>query len=138
MSRSQNQTHYYEVALFGEFFARDLKAILNRFTLNSESAQRLHTREVLFEPLDAHFQRESGSDPVILRAKKDLTEPDSDWALYSYLKPEPVSVHPEATVRPWALTHVSGDALTFASALGYTCGPELLPQNQPPAHPPVL
>ena len=85
-SQSQNQTHHYEVALFGEFFARDLKAILNRFTLNSESAQRLHTREVLFEPLDAHYQRDSGSDPVILRAKKDLTEPDSDWALYCYLK----------------------------------------------------
>lgn len=41
--------------------------------------------------------------------------------LYSYLKPEPVRVHPEATVRPWATCQVIGDALSFASALGYLC-----------------
>lgn len=28
-------------------------------------------------------------------------------------------VHPEATVRPWATCEVIGDALSFASALGY-------------------
>ena len=39
--------------------------------------------------------------------------------LYSYLKPESVRVHPEATVRPWATCQVVGDALSFASALGY-------------------
>lgn len=39
--------------------------------------------------------------------------------LYSYLKPESVRVHPEATVRPWAVCEVLGDALSFASALGY-------------------
>lgn len=41
--------------------------------------------------------------------------------LYSYLKPESVRVHPEATVRPWATCQVVGDALSFASALGYMC-----------------
>jgi hypothetical protein len=30
-----------------------------------------------------------------------------------------VRVHPEATVRPWATCEVIGDALSFASALGY-------------------
>ena len=39
--------------------------------------------------------------------------------VYSYLKPESVRVHPEATVRPWATCQIAGDALTFASALGY-------------------
>ena len=39
--------------------------------------------------------------------------------LYSYLKPESVRVHPDATVRPWATVQVQGDALSFASALGY-------------------
>jgi hypothetical protein len=39
--------------------------------------------------------------------------------LYSYLKPESVRVHPEATVRPWATVQVEGDAIGFAAALGY-------------------
>ena len=39
--------------------------------------------------------------------------------LYSYLKPEPARVHPEATVRPWSTCQVVGDALSFAAALGY-------------------
>lgn len=39
--------------------------------------------------------------------------------LFSYLKPESVRVHPEATVRPWATCQVVGDALSFAAALGY-------------------
>ncbi|KAF5388444.1 hypothetical protein D9615_000141 [Tricholomella constricta] len=112
-------SHFYEVALFGEFFSRDLKHILNRITLHSESSRPIHTREIVFEPLDAQHQRDVGSDPVILRAKKELTEPDSGWVLYSYLKPESVRVHPEATVRPWATCQVLGDALSFAAALGY-------------------
>lgn len=69
----------YEVALFGEFFARDLKPILNRITLHSESSHHMHSREILFEPIDAQFQRDSGQDPIILRAKRELTEPDSCW-----------------------------------------------------------
>lgn len=72
-------SHLYEVALFGEFFARDLKAILNRITLHSESSNPIHTREIVFEPYDAQSQRDAGTDPVILRAKKELTEPDSGW-----------------------------------------------------------
>lgn len=39
--------------------------------------------------------------------------------LYSYLKPESTRVQPEATVRPWAMVQVIGDALSFAGALGY-------------------
>ncbi|GLB33525.1 putative med18 protein [Lyophyllum shimeji] len=112
-------SHFYEVALFGEFYARDLKPILNRVTLHSESSGPMHTREIVFEPLDAQQQRDAGTEPVMLRAKKELTEPDSGWVLYSYLKPESVRVHPEATVRPWATCEVVGDALSFAAALGY-------------------
>jgi mediator of RNA polymerase II transcription subunit 18 len=72
-------SHLYEVALFGEFFSRDLKAILNRITLHSESSHPIHTREIVFEPFDSQHQRDANTDPVILRAKKELTEPNSGW-----------------------------------------------------------
>jgi mediator of RNA polymerase II transcription subunit 18 len=72
-------SHFYEVALFGEFFSRDLKAILNRITIHSESSHPMHSREIVFEPLDAQHQRDTGSDPVILRAKKEISEPESGW-----------------------------------------------------------
>lgn len=109
-------SHSYEVALFGEFFSQDLKPVLNRITLHSDSSQQIHTREIVFEPLDAHIQRDSA---VLLRAKKELSQPNSTWELFSYLKPESVRVHPEATVRPWSTCQVIGDALSFAAALGY-------------------
>ncbi|KAL0580800.1 hypothetical protein V5O48_001265 [Marasmius crinis-equi] len=121
-------SHQYEVALFGEFFSRDLKPILNRITFYSESSHPMHAREVVFEPIDAQYQRThegpgGAQEPSLLRARKDLIVPpgaeDPGWVLYSYLKPESVRAHPEATVRPWATCHVVGDALSFANALGY-------------------
>lgn len=54
-------------------------AIMNRITLNSESAQLMHTREVVFEPYDAQHLRDTGTEPVLLRAKKELLEPDPKW-----------------------------------------------------------
>ncbi|TFK27017.1 hypothetical protein FA15DRAFT_679209 [Coprinopsis marcescibilis] len=111
--------HSYEVSLSGEFFAKDLKPILNRITLNSETAQPIHTREVVFEPLDAQQQRDRGVEPIMLRAKKEMSEPNANWELFSYLKPESARTYPDATVRPWANVQVIGDALSFAAALGY-------------------
>ncbi len=52
----------------------------------------------------------------------DLPTGVSCRVLYSYLKPESVRIHHEATVRPWATVQVTGDALSFASALGYVYG----------------
>ncbi|KAG7097253.1 hypothetical protein E1B28_004619 [Marasmius oreades] len=121
-------SHQYEVALFGEFFSRDLKPILNRITFYSESSHPMQAREIVFEPIDAQYQRThdvpgGSQEPLLLRARKDLITPlggeDTGWVLYSYLKPESVRAHPEATVRPWATCHVIGDALSFANALGY-------------------
>lgn len=132
----------YEVALFGEFFAKDLTPILNRITLHCESSEPMHSREVVFEPLDDQLQRDRGEEPTLLRARKELIvggkKIDSPWCvstppvtcpppnrnpyhrhLYSYLKPESARVHPEATVRPWATVQVEGDAVGFAAALGY-------------------
>lgn len=119
---TQAKVYAYEVALFGEFFARDLKAVLNRITLHTESAAPMHTREIVFEHLGTHLVQSQGEEPVLLRARKELGGGDvkeSGWTLYSYLKPESVRVHPEATVRPWATCEVMGDALSLASALGY-------------------
>jgi len=62
--------HAYEVALYGEFFAKDLRAILNRITLHSESSHPMHTREVVFEPM--HAGRDLPSEQGILRARKEL------------------------------------------------------------------
>ncbi|KAI0307254.1 hypothetical protein B0F90DRAFT_1814031 [Multifurca ochricompacta] len=112
-------SHSYEIALFGEFLRGDLKPVLNRVALHSESAHQMHSREVIFDPPDATLQREASQDPALLRAKKELLEPDAKWLLYSFWKPESSRIHPEATVRPWATVQVVGDALSFASALGY-------------------
>ncbi|KAF4619736.1 hypothetical protein D9613_005375 [Agrocybe pediades] len=112
-------SHSYEVALHAEFFTKDLKPILNRITVHSDSSQPFRSREVVFEPLDAQIQRDSGAEPILLRARKELSDPKAPWELYSYLKPESVRVHPEATVRPWTTCQVVGDALSFAAALGY-------------------
>lgn len=136
-------SHQYEVALFGEFFSKDLKPILNRITLHCESSEPIRSREVVFEPLDAQQHRDQGQEPTILRARKELVingkNVDAPWCaaipdygvylcvgqqspyrhLYSYLKPESARVHPEATVRPWATVQVEGDAIGFAAALGY-------------------
>ena len=72
-------SHLYEVALFGEFFSRDLKAILNRLTIHSESSHLMHSREIVFEPLHVQIQRDAGNDPVLLRAKKELTDANAEW-----------------------------------------------------------
>ncbi|VDC07306.1 unnamed protein product [Peniophora sp. CBMAI 1063] len=95
-SVTASSQHTYEVSLSGSFQPKDLQAILHRVALHSES-----------------------SEPILLRARREMLEPDSPWVLYSYLTPESVRVHPEATVRPWAVVDVIGDALGFASVLGY-------------------
>lgn len=74
-------SHSYEVALFGEFFSQDLKPILNRITLHSEASQPFQSREIVFEPLDAQLQRDSGTEPILLRAKKDISEPKAPWSV---------------------------------------------------------
>lgn len=78
--------HLYEVALFGEFFSRDLKAILNRVTLHCESSHSMHSQEIVFEPLDAQLQKDSGNEPVMLRAKKELEEPGAGWLVYNFTR----------------------------------------------------
>ena len=72
----------YEVALVGEFFQPDLQVILNRFTLHCESAQRMHSHEVIFEPIDAAAQRAANVAPVQLRCRRELFEPGSGWYVH--------------------------------------------------------
>ena len=71
--------HAYEVSLSTGVYHKELAKTLNRLSLHSESTTKIHTREVVFEPLDAQLMRESGQEPVLLRAKKELTEPNSPW-----------------------------------------------------------
>ena len=78
MSTTQ-MTTMYEVALYGEFFAQDLKPILHRLTLHCESSSPMHTREVVFEPYDAQTQYKDGVEPVLLRCRKELTEKSAPW-----------------------------------------------------------
>ena len=52
---------------------------MNRITLHSESAHQMHAREIVFEPFDAQSQRDSGSETVLLRARKELLDPESKW-----------------------------------------------------------
>lgn len=117
----------------------------SRLTLPS-TASPMHSREMVFEPVDAAAIRDTGEEPLVLRCKKELLEPNSGWyvkkfqnketqfipatrVMYSYLKPESIRQHPEATVRPWTTVQVvMGDAISFASALGYTWVTQLLGQ----------
>lgn len=75
----QGSSTTYEVALYGEFQPKDLKAIMNRFSLHSESCQPMHYREVLLEPLDAQYQRQNGQEPTMLRAQQDVVRPETGW-----------------------------------------------------------
>jgi len=93
----------YEVALFGEFFSQDLKAILNRITLHSESSQPFQSREIVFEPLDAQAQHDLGVEPVLLRAKKEITDSDPPWCV---LGPSPMV---------WWYKPLSGSYLAISS-----------------------
>jgi len=86
-SQTQPHAHAYEVALFGEFFARDLKAILNRLTLHTESAVPMHTHEILFEQFGMQSQVQ-GDEPALLRAKKELGDgKESGWSVGQPLEP---------------------------------------------------
>jgi mediator of RNA polymerase II transcription subunit 18 len=72
-------SHSYEIALYGKFLKGDLKPILNRVALHSESAHQMHSREVIFDPPDAALQREANQEPALLRAAKELLEADAKW-----------------------------------------------------------
>ena len=72
-------SHSYEVALYGKFLKGDLKSVLNRIALHSESAHQIHSREVIFDPPDGAQQREANQEPALLRALKELLEPDARW-----------------------------------------------------------
>ena len=39
----------------------------------------MHSREVVFEPTDAFEQRSLGNEPVLLRCRKELTDPQAGW-----------------------------------------------------------
>jgi hypothetical protein len=82
-------SHSYEVSLYGKFLKGDLKPVLNRIALHSESAHQMHSREVIFDPPDAAQQREANQEPALLRALKELLEPDAKWYSFNLYGPKP-------------------------------------------------
>jgi mediator of RNA polymerase II transcription subunit 18 len=72
-------SHSYEISLYGRVQQGDLKPVLNRIALHSESTHQMHSREDVFDPPDAALQLEANQEPALLRAKKEQLEPDAKW-----------------------------------------------------------
>jgi mediator of RNA polymerase II transcription subunit 18 len=72
-------SHLYEVALSGGFWPPDLGAVLHRAALHAEACAPFRARELVFEPLDAAAQRATGTEPELLRARREVLEPGADW-----------------------------------------------------------
>ncbi|PVG02120.1 hypothetical protein CPB86DRAFT_780540 [Serendipita vermifera] len=121
----------YEIVLAGTFPSDDeqlLKDVQNRLSLHTDSSVVLHREDYEFR-LESNVhttqfgiaQAISTTDGVPLRAKRDLTiSPGSpaEWTVHTYLKP--IRQFTKAVIRPCAaIPLVTGNALTFASALGY-------------------
>lgn len=108
----------YEVSLWGEISgdADAINPIINRFTLNTKTTQKLDIRDVIFEP----NEEPAIGEPLYLRCRRDNTKVNAPWSIFTYGRPQPERISPDAVVRPVAMMHVSaGGALAFASALGY-------------------
>ncbi|KAG9022293.1 hypothetical protein FS842_006203 [Serendipita sp. 407] len=123
----------YEIVLTGTLPSADeqlLKDVQNRLSLHTDSSMPLHRIDYEFE-LETIPQvtglstiRASGpNERAILRAKRDLTategnSPGSEWTLHTYIRP--IRKYTRAIVRPCtSIPLLSGDAITFASAMGY-------------------
>ncbi|CAE6418680.1 unnamed protein product [Rhizoctonia solani] len=115
----QNQTPLsYEVSLWGEITGdkEAIDPIIHRFTLNTETTQKLDIRDIICEP----NEEPAIGEPLYLRCRKDNTRSTNSWSLYTYGRPQPERISPDAIVRPVAVMNVSaGNVIAFASALGY-------------------
>ncbi|KAG8820682.1 hypothetical protein FRB91_009737 [Serendipita sp. 411] len=123
----------YEIVLTGTLPSADeqlLKDVQNRLSLHTDSSMPLHRIDYEFEletiPQVAGLSTIRASGPnerAILRAKRDLTategnSPGSEWTLHTYIRP--IRKYTRAIVRPCtSIPLLSGDAITFASAMGY-------------------
>lgn len=108
----------YEVSLWGEINGDtdSINPIINRFTLNTEITQKLHIRDIIFEP----SEEAAPNEPIYLRCRCDMAKPNWPWSLLTYGRPQSERISPDAVVRPVALMQVSaGNVMAFASALGY-------------------
>ncbi|KAJ1308516.1 hypothetical protein OPQ81_004220 [Rhizoctonia solani] len=90
--------------------------IIHRFTLNTETTQKLGIRDIIFEP----NEEPAIGEPLYLRCRRDNTKTSNSWSLFTYGRPQPERISPDAIVRPVAMMHVNaGNIIAFASALGY-------------------
>ncbi|CAE6454381.1 hypothetical protein RSOLAG22IIIB_00657 [Rhizoctonia solani] len=115
----QSQTPLsYEVSLWGEITGdkEAIDPIIHRFTLNTETTQKLGIRDIIFEP----NEEPAIGEPLYLRCRKDNTKTGNSWSLFTYGRPQPERISPDAIVRPVAMMNINaGNIVAFASALGY-------------------
>ncbi|CAE6369545.1 unnamed protein product [Rhizoctonia solani] len=118
-SLTQNQTPLsYEVSLWGEITGDEeaINPVINRFTLSTETTQKLDIRDIIFEP----NEEPAIGEPLYLRCRRDNTKSTNPWMLFTYGRPQPERISPDAIVRPVATMNVNaGNVMAFASALGY-------------------
>ncbi|QRW15918.1 hypothetical protein RhiXN_03919 [Rhizoctonia solani] len=119
-SLTQNQTPLsYEVSLWGEITGDEeaINPIINRFTLSTETTQKLDIRDIIFEP----NEEPAIGDRYIYGAGGIIPNPPiHGMMLFTYGRPQPERISPDAIVRPVATMNVNaGNVMAFASALGY-------------------
>ncbi|CAE6424498.1 unnamed protein product [Rhizoctonia solani] len=118
-SLPQNQTPLaYEVSLWGEITGDEeaINPIINRFTISTETTQKLDIRDIIFEP----NEEPAIGEPLYLRCRRDNTKNTNPWTLFTYGRPQPERISPDAIVRPVAMMSIiAGNVVAFASALGY-------------------
>ncbi|KIM20404.1 hypothetical protein M408DRAFT_18588 [Serendipita vermifera MAFF 305830] len=120
-----------EILLVGSFTAEDnqlLKDVQNRLSLHTDSCVLLHREEYQFKlqaasapGMTANTARYPMADGAPLRARRDLVTASTganEWTLHTCQIAN--RMYKKATVRPFAAIPLqSGNALAFASALGY-------------------
>ncbi|KZT53293.1 hypothetical protein CALCODRAFT_486435 [Calocera cornea HHB12733] len=114
---STGPNHPFEVSLSGSFTGSP-QAVLDRLSLHCAQCKPLHMREVVLEPR----YWDGPGEGVLLRCRRE----EGRWSLCALMKPEPERLYTDVTVRAAIYSFVhSGDALAFASGLGYKRKTEL-------------
>ncbi|KAF8308802.1 hypothetical protein DL93DRAFT_2063584 [Clavulina sp. PMI_390] len=123
-------TKSFEVSLQGVFPASDLEPVLQRCSLlcASTSSGRFNWKEIALEP-DRSQGRASdfASNPASVRSldvkilcRRDLNGgPEAPWLFYAFQARPEVAKRPVTLREATIISVIAGDAMSFASSLGY-------------------